>query len=49
MLYYLFLLNPETIRLMEQKQSEQYEPVLGRENLRDYIRKNDGRIHYIHD
>jgi hypothetical protein len=25
------------------------EEVLGRENLRDYIRKNDGRIHYIDD
>jgi hypothetical protein len=23
--------------------------VLGRENIRDYIRKNDGRIHYIDD
>ena len=31
------------------KKSEQDEPVLGRENLCDYIRKNDGRIHYIHD
>ena len=31
------------------KKSEQDEPVLGRENLRDYIRKNDGRIHYIDD
>jgi hypothetical protein len=29
--------------------SEQDEPVLGRENIRDYIRKNDGRIHYIDD
>jgi hypothetical protein len=25
------------------------EEVLGRENLRDYIRKNDERIHYIDD
>jgi hypothetical protein len=25
------------------------EEELGRENLRDYIRKNDGRIHYIDD
>jgi hypothetical protein len=25
------------------KKSEQDEPVLGRENLRDYIRNNDGR------
>ena len=25
------------------------EEVLGRENIRDYIRKNDGRIHYIDD
>jgi hypothetical protein len=31
------------------KKSEQDEPVLSRENLRDYIRKNDGRIHYIDD
>ncbi len=29
--------------------SEQDEPVLHREYLRDYIRKNDGRIHYIDD
>jgi hypothetical protein len=29
----------------ESKQQEQ----LGRENIRDYIRKNDGRIHYIDD
>ena len=25
------------------------EEELGRENIRDYIRKNDGRIHYIDD
>jgi hypothetical protein len=25
------------------------EEVLDRENIRDYIRKNDGRIHYIDD
>jgi hypothetical protein len=31
------------------KKSEEDEPVLGTENLRDYIRKNDGRIHYIDD
>src|SRR5215203_6275022 len=31
------------------KKSEQEELVLGRENLRDYIRNNDGRIHYIDD
>jgi hypothetical protein len=31
------------------KKSEQDEPVLGRENAHDYIRKNDGRIHYIDD
>ena len=29
------------------KKSEEEE--LGRENIRDYIRKNDGRIHYIDD
>jgi hypothetical protein len=31
------------------KQSKHKEQELGRENLRDYIRKNDGRIHYIDD
>ena len=31
------------------KKSEQDELVLGTENLREYIRKNDGRIHYIDD
>jgi hypothetical protein len=31
------------------KKSKEAEPVLGRENLHDYIRKNDGRIHYIDD
>ena len=31
------------------KKYEQEERVLGRENIRDYIRKNDGRIHYIDD
>ena len=31
------------------KKSEEKEAVLGRENLRDYIRKKDGRIHYIDD
>jgi hypothetical protein len=31
------------------KKSEEAESVLGRENLHDYIRKNDGRIHYIDD
>jgi hypothetical protein len=25
------------------------EEALGRENIRDYIRRNDGRIHYIDD
>ena len=28
---------------------KEYEQELGRENIRDYIRKNDGRIHYIND
>jgi hypothetical protein len=31
------------------KKSKEAEPVLGRENLRDYIRGNNGRIHYIDD
>ena len=31
------------------KKSEQDEPVLSRENIRDYIRRNDGRVHYIDD
>jgi hypothetical protein len=25
------------------------EEELGRENIRDYIRRNDGRVHYIDD
>jgi hypothetical protein len=33
----------------EVKQSKHKEQELGRENIRDYIRKNDGRIHYIDD
>jgi hypothetical protein len=33
----------------EVKRSKEGEQELGRENLRDYIRKNDGRIHYIDD
>ena len=32
----------------EVKQSKQQEEI-GRENAHDYIRKNDGRIHYIDD
>ena len=31
------------------KESKQQEQELGRENTHDYIRKNDGRIHYIDD
>ena len=31
------------------KKSEEEEQELVRENIRDYIRKNDGRIHYIDD
>jgi hypothetical protein len=33
----------------EVKQSKQQEQELGREKAHDYIRKNDGRIHYIDD
>jgi hypothetical protein len=33
----------------EVKHSKQQEQELGRENAHDYIRKNDGRIHYIDD
>ena len=33
----------------EVKESKQEEEELGRENTRDYIRKNGGRIHYIDD
>jgi hypothetical protein len=29
------------------KKSEEEEPVLGRENTHNYIRKNDGRINYM--
>jgi hypothetical protein len=28
---------------------KKYKEVLVRENIRDYIRKNNGRIHYIYD
>jgi hypothetical protein len=31
------------------KRIQESEEVLGRENTHDYIRKNDGRIHYIDD
>jgi hypothetical protein len=31
------------------KRIQESEEVLGRENIRDYIRKNNGRIHYIDD
>ena len=31
------------------KESKQQEQELGEENTHDYIRKNDGRIHYIDD
>jgi hypothetical protein len=33
----------------EVKRSKEEEQNLGRENAHDYIRKNDGRIHYIDD
>ncbi len=33
----------------EVKRSKEREQELGRENAQDYIRKNDGRIHYIDD
>lgn len=33
----------------EVKESKQEEEEVGRENIRDYIRKNSGRIHYIDD
>jgi hypothetical protein len=35
--------NKEIERFKEEEQE------LGRENAHDYIRKNDGRIHYIDD
>ncbi|MDQ3840900.1 MAG: hypothetical protein M3297_16730 [Thermoproteota archaeon] len=35
--------NKEIERFKEEEQE------LGRENTHDYIRKNDGRIHYIDD
>jgi len=31
------------------KRIQESEEVLGRENIHDYIRRNDGRIHYIDD
>ena len=33
----------------EVERSKEEEQNLGRENKHDYIRKNDGRIHYIDD
>jgi hypothetical protein len=33
----------------EVKEFKEEEQNLGRENAHDYIRKNDGRIHYIDD
>jgi hypothetical protein len=33
----------------EVKRSKEEEQNLGREKAHDYIRKNDGRIHYIDD
>ena len=33
----------------EVKKAKQQEQEVGRENAHDYIRKNDGRIHYIDD
>jgi hypothetical protein len=42
--YESYLNNKE---VKESKQEEEEE--LGRENIRDYIKKNGGRIHYIDD
>lgn len=39
--------NNNNKEVKESKQKQEGE--LGRENIRDYIRKNGGRIHYIDD
>ena len=38
--------NSKEVKKAKQQVEEQE---LGRENTKDYIRKNDGRIHYIDD
>jgi|Kansoi300Nextera_1026150.scaffolds.fasta_scaffold10253_2 hypothetical protein len=38
--------NSKEVKKTKQQVEEQE---LGRENTKDYIRKNDGRIHYIDD
>jgi hypothetical protein len=45
--YESHLNNNNNKEVKESKQEEEEE--LGRENTRDYIRKNGGRIHYIDD
>jgi hypothetical protein len=45
--YESHLNNNNNKEVKESKQGEEEE--LGRENTRDYIRKNGGRIHYIDD
>jgi hypothetical protein len=37
-------LNNNNNKIIKKSEEE-----LGRENIRDYIRKNDGRVHYIDD
>jgi hypothetical protein len=39
--------NSKEKEVKKAKQLEEQD--LGRENIKDYIRKNDGRIHYIDD
>jgi hypothetical protein len=42
-------MNYLLIIIKEVKRSKEGEQELGRENVHDYIRKNDGRIHNIDD
>ena len=41
--------NESPVNNNNDKGIKKSEEALGRENIRDYIRKNDGRIHYIDD
>jgi hypothetical protein len=41
--------NNKEVKESKQEEKEEGEEELGRENTRDYIRKNGGRIHYIDD
>jgi hypothetical protein len=49
MIYWLTKRISKNESLDNNKVIKKSEEELGRENIRDYIRKNDGRVHYIDD